>query len=176
MRRVSRFSDFLGRLRSLFHRESLVNDLDTELRNHWEMLVEENLRRGMQRKQAEREASIKLGNPTWIVGAGNLWRRIVSGESAHARDRIATGTRRRSEISDCLDLSRGVETHILGPPGGFGWRRGGRHTTASRSRAGGKSRSAIWRESLEPGLVRRGIFVPGDDSAPCELAARPACR
>lgn len=69
MGRVSKFSDFFGRLRSLFHRQSLVNDLDTELRNHWEMLVEENLSRGMPRKQAEREASIRLGNPVWIKEA-----------------------------------------------------------------------------------------------------------
>jgi len=44
------------RMRSLFRRERLEQELDAELQYHIDMLVEQNLARGMSREQARREA------------------------------------------------------------------------------------------------------------------------
>ena len=53
----------LSRLTSLFRARSLDLDLDEELRAHLDMLIEENIGRGMGREEARRAALRRLGNP-----------------------------------------------------------------------------------------------------------------
>src|SRR6266481_846478 len=48
-------------LRNLFLSRSVEADLDQEVRSHLEMLIEENIRAGMQPKDAQRAARIELG-------------------------------------------------------------------------------------------------------------------
>jgi len=48
-------------LRNLFLSESVEADLDQEVHSHLEMLIEENIRAGMQPKDAQRAARIELG-------------------------------------------------------------------------------------------------------------------
>jgi putative ABC transport system permease protein len=48
-------------LRNLFYSRSVNEDLDQEVRSHLELLVEENLRAGMQPREARRAARIELG-------------------------------------------------------------------------------------------------------------------
>src|SRR5579864_3018634 len=48
--------EFIGRLAALFHRRRLDDDLETELRSHVEMAVEQNMRKGMTAAEARREA------------------------------------------------------------------------------------------------------------------------
>jgi len=47
---------FSARLGSLFQRERRERELDTELRYHLDMLVEQNVQKGMSRDAARREA------------------------------------------------------------------------------------------------------------------------
>src|SRR5215510_6908594 len=49
------------RLRSLFHREQLDDELDAELAHHLELAIEENLQRGMSADEARRQALIRFG-------------------------------------------------------------------------------------------------------------------
>jgi len=56
----------LARLRTALSRKDLGRQLDHELRAHLEMLTEENLRRGMTKQEAERQARITLGSNTQI--------------------------------------------------------------------------------------------------------------
>jgi predicted permease len=57
---------FLSRLGSLFRKERLDQELDAELRSHFEMLVEENLRKGMAPEEARRAARLRLGGSAQI--------------------------------------------------------------------------------------------------------------
>jgi predicted permease len=54
-------SDVLYRLRSLFHRERVEEELDDELRFHYEQAVEKGLREGLSRDVAARRARILIG-------------------------------------------------------------------------------------------------------------------
>jgi putative ABC transport system permease protein len=58
-----RWFNFLwARLRALFGRESVISDIDRELRLHVEMETEENLARGMSPAEARRVAHMSFGN------------------------------------------------------------------------------------------------------------------
>src|SRR5215217_7244663 len=53
---------FWARLRALFGRESVISDIDEELRLHVELETEENLARGMSPAEARRAARMSFGN------------------------------------------------------------------------------------------------------------------
>ena len=57
------FNIFTARLRALFRRESVLQDIDEELRIHVEMATEENLKRGMAPEEARAAALKSFGNP-----------------------------------------------------------------------------------------------------------------
>src|SRR5215211_4120547 len=61
---MSRLREFASRVRGLFWKSSLDRDLDEELRTHLDMLVEENLRRGMTIEEARRAAKRSFGGVT----------------------------------------------------------------------------------------------------------------
>jgi len=52
----------IPRIRGLFQKNRLQNELDEELQTHLDMLVEENIARGMSAQQARRAAMVTLGN------------------------------------------------------------------------------------------------------------------
>ena len=54
---------WLSRLANVFRDDSLSRDLDDELRFHVEARTEDLVRRGLTRRDAEREARRRLGNP-----------------------------------------------------------------------------------------------------------------
>ncbi len=58
---MSRLREFASRVRGLFRKNRLDRDLDEELRAHLDMLVEENLRRGMTVEEARRAAKRSFG-------------------------------------------------------------------------------------------------------------------
>lgn len=51
----------VNRLRSFFHKEPLDQDLNAEMASHLEFAIEENLRQGMSREEARRQALIRFG-------------------------------------------------------------------------------------------------------------------
>ncbi len=51
----------VNRLRSFFHKEPLDQDLNAEMALHLEFAIEENLRQGMSREEARRQALIRFG-------------------------------------------------------------------------------------------------------------------
>lgn len=55
-----------GRLRVLFRKEQLEEDLDDELRFHLEMQIRDNIERGMAPDEARRVARLRFGNGTLI--------------------------------------------------------------------------------------------------------------
>src|SRR2546422_2440350 len=61
---MSWFRILAWRIRGHFWKRSLDHDLDEELRTHLEMLVDENLRRGMTIKEARRAARRSFGGVT----------------------------------------------------------------------------------------------------------------
>ena len=58
---MSKLREFGSRIRGQFGNDRLDRDLDDELRAHLEMLVEENLRRGMNVREARRAARVAFG-------------------------------------------------------------------------------------------------------------------
>ena len=58
---MSRLRDLAAHVREVVTRRSIERDMDEELRAHHAMLVEDYLRRGMTRAEAERRAAITLG-------------------------------------------------------------------------------------------------------------------
>jgi len=62
----SAFNRLLARARAFFGSPALDRDFDAELQSHHAMLVDDNLRRGMPREQAERAARLTLGAPTQL--------------------------------------------------------------------------------------------------------------
>ena len=64
------------RLHGFFRREAVIGDIDDEMRLHFEMVVEENLGRGMAPEEARRAALRSFGNPdklrdrAWEVRGG----------------------------------------------------------------------------------------------------------
>jgi hypothetical protein len=61
---MDRLREFASRVRGLFWKNRLDHDLDEELRTHLDMLVEENLRRGMTVEEARRMAKRSFGGVT----------------------------------------------------------------------------------------------------------------
>jgi len=57
------FNILRARLRALFRRESVLQDIEEELRIHVEMATEENLKRGLPSNEARAAALKNLGNP-----------------------------------------------------------------------------------------------------------------
>ncbi|MFI5092671.1 MAG: ABC transporter permease [Candidatus Acidiferrum sp.] len=55
------FNDLFFRLRSLFRRDTVESEADTELRFHFEQQVEKNLKSGMTREEALRRARLDFG-------------------------------------------------------------------------------------------------------------------
>jgi len=60
------FSDLLTRLRALFHRDALENELDDELRFHFEQHVEKFVRAGLSLAEARRRARLEFGGADQI--------------------------------------------------------------------------------------------------------------
>jgi putative ABC transport system permease protein len=57
------FNILTARIRALFRRESVLQDIEEELRSHVEMATEENLRRGLPPEEARASALKSFGNP-----------------------------------------------------------------------------------------------------------------
>jgi putative ABC transport system permease protein len=57
------FNIFIARLRALFRRESILQDIEEEQRIHLEMVTEENLKRGLPPDEARAVALKSFGNP-----------------------------------------------------------------------------------------------------------------
>jgi predicted permease len=66
---MSRLREFASRVRGLFWKQRLDRDLDEELRTHLDMLVEENVRRGMTSEQALLAAKRSFGGVTHTIEA-----------------------------------------------------------------------------------------------------------
>jgi putative ABC transport system permease protein len=62
-------TSFFTRLKTVFAKKALSRQLDQELRSHFDMLTEENLRRGMAPGEAQRQARIALGGEAQIQEA-----------------------------------------------------------------------------------------------------------
>jgi len=60
------FSDLLTRLRALFHRDALENELDDELRFHFERQAEKFVQAGMSLAEARRRARLEFGGADQI--------------------------------------------------------------------------------------------------------------
>jgi putative ABC transport system permease protein len=79
--RLARFQSFL---RNLFFPRSVEVDLDREVHSHLEMLTEENIRAGMQPKEAQRAARLELGGVEQVKEqvreerVGNWLRSVIS--------------------------------------------------------------------------------------------------
>ena len=54
---------FVDRLRALVHRDSVIDDIEEEMRCHLEMETQTNIARGMSPDEARREAIRSFGNP-----------------------------------------------------------------------------------------------------------------
>ena len=53
-----------NRIRNLFHRSKVAQEIDDELRAHIEMRIEDNIAAGMPPEAARRDALLRFGNPT----------------------------------------------------------------------------------------------------------------
>src|SRR5947209_5980883 len=81
-----------ARLRGLFRRDAVLDDIDEELRAHVEMATEANVERGMSPEEARREALASFGNvapakdrsygnaPPVMVVSRSFVRRFLPGE------------------------------------------------------------------------------------------------
>ncbi|MBO0797870.1 MAG: hypothetical protein J2P31_03530, partial [Blastocatellia bacterium] len=59
---MERFNILITRLRGLFRRESVLRDIEEEMRSHVELATEENLRRGLSPDEARAKARKSFGN------------------------------------------------------------------------------------------------------------------
>lgn len=76
------------RILSLRKRSRVENEIDTELREHLAMCIDDNMARGMSREEAERDARRRFGNPTVMrervsaedtaLGLESLWHDVRS--------------------------------------------------------------------------------------------------
>ena len=105
------FNILMSRLRALFRRESVLRDIEEELRVHVEMETETNIKRGMPPDEA-RAAALKsfgdLGRKTElgydIRGGGwveTLWQDLRFGERMFAKSGSWTGVVERSGATRC---------------------------------------------------------------------------
>jgi putative ABC transport system permease protein len=75
---MSLFNKISARLRGLLRREAVIGDIDEEMRLHLQMVVEENVERGMPPKEARRAALRSFGNldknreRAWEVRGGGV--------------------------------------------------------------------------------------------------------
>lgn len=60
------FNDLLIRVRALLRREAVENELDEELRFHYEKQVEKYMQSGMLREEARRRARLEFGGADQI--------------------------------------------------------------------------------------------------------------
>jgi hypothetical protein len=60
---LTRFLVLLSRLGALFRFARLDGEIDAEIAAHVEMLIDENVRRGMPRDEARRAALVRFGGP-----------------------------------------------------------------------------------------------------------------
>ncbi|HZS45501.1 MAG TPA: ABC transporter permease [Blastocatellia bacterium] len=60
----------IDRLRGLFRRESILQDIEDEMREHIEMEIQANIARGMSATQARSAAMKRFGNPIRMVESG----------------------------------------------------------------------------------------------------------
>ena len=56
---------FITRLRGLFRREAILEDIEEEMRSHLEMATQTNIERGMRPKEARLAALRSFGNLGW---------------------------------------------------------------------------------------------------------------
>lgn len=63
---MDRLRRLVARIRGVLHRTPAELDLNEELDSHRAMLIEENIRRGLSRHEAMRQANVVLGNPAGI--------------------------------------------------------------------------------------------------------------
>src|SRR5262249_45844441 len=61
IKEFSMFGSLLRNVRALFRREKMEREMDAELRFHLEREIEENIRKGMSKEDAEREALKSFG-------------------------------------------------------------------------------------------------------------------
>jgi predicted permease len=64
---MATITQFVARLRAFFRGGELDRDFSEEMTAHLEMATEENLRRGMTREQARRQAALRLGGATSLA-------------------------------------------------------------------------------------------------------------
>jgi len=65
---MAAFKQFAARLRALFRGGAFDRDFADEMTAHLEMATEENIRRGMSRDEARRQAVLRLGGATSLAG------------------------------------------------------------------------------------------------------------
>src|SRR5918997_1460905 len=63
------FNILRDRIRALRHRETVINDIDREMRSHLELQVEANIRAGMPPEEARAQAMRSFGNVNKAVDA-----------------------------------------------------------------------------------------------------------
>ena len=78
----------LRRIFSLGRRSRVDQEIDSELREHMAMCIDDNMAHGMTREEAERDARQRFGNPQVMrervsaedaaLGLGSLWRDVRS--------------------------------------------------------------------------------------------------
>ena len=93
---MSRLREMLLRFCAIFKKRNLDRDLEEELQGHFEMLVEENRRRGMNEFEAGREARISLGGVEQIKEAHREQRGLSFLETVWQDSRYAVRQMRRS--------------------------------------------------------------------------------
>src|SRR6185503_9318548 len=79
IRQMNSFFIFLSRLRGLFQKRKLENDLADEIQSHLEMQVEEHLRQGMTQEEA-RSPSLSLVSDSlasWRIQSANAQKRLA---------------------------------------------------------------------------------------------------
>ena len=111
--------DWAFRLRSLFKRSAVEQELDEELRFHFEHLVESHLRQGLARDEAVRRARLQFGGLDQIKEEHRDARGITFVSDLSRDVRYAARQVRRSPgfallAMLCLGLGIGVNTSIFG--------------------------------------------------------------